>query len=235
MTELNPQPDNMRIWTAAYCTDPAHVKTAPCSDGRKHPIVGAPWVFRRATELFGPRGIGWGTTEVNVCYQHEHGVVLVDLVLWYVDPVSEEHGEVPYLATQALDRKIYRTDAQGNRIKGADGQHLYDMVPDHEATLKAFTSATKGALRQLGFGGDLLFEQRPLGGSSATPDPTPGPHSDPPQAPPQRSNNGASGDAEPASDKQMALLRKLSPEDARKNLTKSQASNLISQLMADKD
>lgn len=223
--------DTMRIWTAAYCTDPAAVKTAPCSDGREHPIALAHYVFRRATELFGPRGLGWGHTPPQV-ERHERPRLHLTLrtTVWYIDPETGQRGEIPTQATTALESDRYVKDERGNKIRDPEtGRWRTYTVWDPDAEQKALTSAVKAALGQLGFAQDLRFENRPLGGASAPPDPTPGPPPDRAQAPPQSPAGDAS--SAPATDKQMALIRKLSPADGKKNLTKAQASDLISTLM----
>lgn len=54
--------DNLSLFAAVQETDPRYTKGFSRSGGFKGTAVSAPWLVRRATEQFGPVGIGWGWT-----------------------------------------------------------------------------------------------------------------------------------------------------------------------------
>lgn len=241
----DPAPNPMRIWAMAYATDPRYVKNAPCADGRQHPVALAAYVFRRATETFGPRGIGWGHAAPHA-ERHDTPTphIVLHTAVWYIDPVTDQRGEIPALAVAPLQLERYVKDADGNKVRDPEtGAWKTYKVWDPDAYAKALTSAVKGALGQLGFAQDLRFENRPLGGDSSQPGPTPTPPHDQAATATQARQAPAGDDPPPATTKQLTLLRKLwrqaddetkaKIEDAYdlEHLTVPQASDIIGRLM----
>lgn len=140
--------DNLSIWNANSTTDPK-----ACSDvqlgARTFTDIDPTYQFKRATELFGPMGIGWGL-EGRVGYDNVGGpnspgpwIATFMGKFWFVD----EHGgkgEFPITACHQLTTK------KDGAIK----------VNEH-AGVSCLTSALKKSLAYLGFSADIYSGQGP--------------------------------------------------------------------------
>ncbi|WP_313052906.1 hypothetical protein, partial [Pantoea piersonii] len=56
--------NKMQLWDAVQATDPSATKEATVS-GQKITSISGQHMIRRATEMFGPVGIGWGWSVVE--------------------------------------------------------------------------------------------------------------------------------------------------------------------------
>ena len=134
---------NMELWNSVCVTAPHAVK----------PIVGKPykgnspkpyWLIQRATETFGPCGVGWGVTVVNERFERltESDVLHVAMVrVWYVQ--GAKRGEIEQMGqTMAVYRK-------------KDGTAMVD----EEAPKKSVTDGMVKCLSMLGFAGDIFSGQ----------------------------------------------------------------------------
>lgn len=139
---MNTTPDNLALWHAVEKTDPAHVK----------PITGKAYsgtspkphyLIHKATEMFGPCGIGWGFTVVDE--RVEDGAVVGERVhlarvrVWY--KWNGERGEVEHLGG---------TPFCGVRRNG-------NTFIDEDAPKKSVTDALVKALSMIGFAGDIFM------------------------------------------------------------------------------
>jgi hypothetical protein len=122
--------DNLRIWNAVSKTDPAHTKTVNQRGG--FTAISANYQILRATEQFGPIGIGWGYTAGDPVF-HET-LVIVPVTLWHGDR-SNTFGPV-YGCEEWKDSK--------GRI-------------DSDAPKKAGTDGLTKLLSQLGFNADVFL------------------------------------------------------------------------------
>ena len=132
--------DNLTLWSAVEKTDPTQVK----------PITGKPYkgtspkpyyLVRKATETFGPCGIGWGFQIVNE--RVEDGSA--------GDKVHIAHVRVWYL----WDGKRGEVDHVGQTMfagKNKNGQYT-----DEDAPKKSVTDALVKALSMIGFAGDIFM------------------------------------------------------------------------------
>lgn len=136
--------NNKSLWDSVKVTDPRHVK----------PITGKTykgdspkpyWLIERATEVFGPVGIGWG---VNVKSQEfmrmgEHDVLHHAVVsVWYV-----------------WEGKRSETFEQMGGTKAAYMSSQGKLIVDEDAGKKSVTDGMVKALSMIGFAGDIFSGQ----------------------------------------------------------------------------
>lgn len=128
--------DNLYLWRTVEMTDPKHTK--PVSIGRKLTAIDSYYQIRRATEAFGPFGLGWGYgLEHEVLGQGEAAMAKVEMTFWYVDPEIEERIYCgPIIAMNRL---------------------MLGGKPDEEAFKKAITDALTKSLSYLGFSADIFM------------------------------------------------------------------------------
>lgn len=123
-------PDNMAIWNAVDVTDPRHTKRVNQRGG--FTAISAHYQVMKATEMFGPVGIGWGWDASEPLFHDS--LVFVSVTLW--------HGE---------RGNVFGPVHGGAEWKTAKG-HL-----DSDAPKKATTDALTKALSQLGFNADVFL------------------------------------------------------------------------------
>lgn len=136
---------NLDLWLAVEKTDPAHVRpiTGKAYQGtspKPHYLV------RKATETFGPCGIGWGFT---VDERIEDGAMIepgffermhiAKVKVWY--KWGEARGEVEHIGG---------TPFSGRRKDGK-------IFTDEDAPKKSVTDALVKALSMIGFAGDIFM------------------------------------------------------------------------------
>ena len=138
--------DNLELWDAVERTDPAHVK----------PITGKAYsgnspkphyLIRKATETFGPCGLGWGFRIIEEklldgallepgFYERIH---MARVAVWYV--WKDKRGEVEHVGQTAFS---------GKRNNGK-------TYTDEDAPKKSVTDALVKALSMIGFAGDIFL------------------------------------------------------------------------------
>lgn len=122
-------PANTAIWDAVSKTDPAHTKKVNQRGG--FTAISAHYQVMRATEQFGPVGIGWGYENGEPIFHDS--LVIVPVRVWHGDRANE-FGPV-YGGAE------WRT---GNRL-------------DSDAVKKAATDGLTKALSHLGFNADVFL------------------------------------------------------------------------------
>ena len=122
--------ENMRIWDAVSKTDPDHTKKVNQRGG--FTAIDAHYQIMRATEQFGPIGIGWGYIAGEPIFQDRF--VIVPVTVWHGDR-SQTFGPV-YGCCEMF----------GNR-------------PDSDAPKKAGTDGLTKLLSQLGFNADVFLKK----------------------------------------------------------------------------
>jgi len=132
--------DNLDLWSSVEKTDEAYTKKA--KKGAHHFTSIAPtYQFKKATEVFGPYGKGWGIdTESEKFSTIEIGDTILinyDAVLYFPE------GKFPIHATEKL---AYKT-------QGASGY----LKVDDEARKKVVTNAITKGLSMLGFNADIFM------------------------------------------------------------------------------
>lgn len=133
--------DNMKLWDSVKVTDPLAVK----------PITGKSykgdspkpyWLIQRATEVFGPIGVGWGVTVKSERFERmtEHEVLHVAVVsVWYV-----------------LDGKRSETFDQMGGTKACYLTSKGSYMVDEDAGKKSVTDGMVKCLSMIGFAGDIF-------------------------------------------------------------------------------
>jgi hypothetical protein len=131
---------NTTLWKSVFTTDPAAVK--PITGKQYRGNSPRPyWIVQRATETFGPCGIGWGVEVKSERFERltETDVLHVALVrVWYV--FDGQTGEVEQMGQT---KACYRT------AKG-------DTLVDEDAPKKSVTDGMVKCLSMLGFAGDIF-------------------------------------------------------------------------------
>lgn len=141
MTEKN----NLELWDKVEKTDPKHTKPIT-GKSYKGTSPKPQWLVRKATETFGPCGIGWGFT---VDERIESGAAIgggardqmhiAKVTVWY--NWNGERGEVTHVGG---------TPFSGFRSSGKP-------FTDEDAPKKSVTDALVKALSMIGFAGDIFM------------------------------------------------------------------------------
>lgn len=144
---------NMRIWEQVQTTDTRYTKNAEVG-GQKITSLNGTAMVMKATEVFGPVGIGWGWKVLEERFDDGHEVFTgegdkriclgreightVKIQLWFTQ--DGQRGEVEQYG---CTRYQYKTK--------------YGMTTDGEAPKKSLTDAIKKALSMLGFSADVFL------------------------------------------------------------------------------
>lgn len=144
---------NMRIWEQVQTTDTRYTKDAEVG-GRKITSLNGTAMVMKATEMFGPVGIGWGWKVVEERFDEGHEIYAgegdkracigrevghtIKIALWFVQ--DGQRGEIEQYG---CTRYQYKTS--------------YGMTTDGEAPKKSLTDAIKKALSMLGFSADVFL------------------------------------------------------------------------------
>jgi hypothetical protein len=131
---------NLWLWRINEQTDPAHTK--PVKLGRSFTSIDPHYQVKRATETFGPVGIGWGweLAEEVILLQGKDGEISLlkaKVTIWYLDPRNQERRTCgPVLGMNMI--------STGGRV-------------DDDAGKKAVTDALTKGLSYLGFSADVFM------------------------------------------------------------------------------
>ena len=139
---------NLQLWNSVQATDPAYTKSFSRSGGFRGTAINHTYQTKRATEAFGPKGLGWGSTVIDEKYVEgapilhpTHGVIgrevvhVVRIELWYQ---RAERGSI-----QAFGQTTFV------------GSNKHGVYTDEEAPKKSLTDAESKALAALGFSSDV--------------------------------------------------------------------------------
>lgn len=133
--------DNKAIWDRVFMTDPKAVK--PITGKQYQGNSPKPyWLIERATEEFGPVGIGWGVTVQSERFERlsEDDVLHVAVVsVWFMKDGQRSETFDQMGGTKAC----YRTK------KG-------DLIVDEDAGKKSVTDGMVKCLSMIGFAGDIF-------------------------------------------------------------------------------
>jgi recombination DNA repair RAD52 pathway protein len=144
---------NMSIWEKVQTTDTRFTKDAKVGGQQITSLNGTAMVMK-ATELFGPVGIGWGWKIIEERFDDGHEIYAgegdkrtcigreightVKICLWFMQ--DGQRGEIEQYG---CTRYQYKTN--------------YGMTTDGEAPKKSLTDAIKKALSMLGFSADVFL------------------------------------------------------------------------------
>ena len=132
---------NMKLWQEVCVTDPAAVKpiTGKAYKGNSPKPY---WIIQRATEVFGPVGIGWGVTVKSERFERlsEHDVLHVAVVsIWFMQ-----------------DGKRSETFDQMGGTKACYMTGKGSLMVDEDAGKKSVTDGMVKCLSMIGFAGDIF-------------------------------------------------------------------------------
>ncbi len=133
---------NMSLWRSVCVTDPAAVK--PITGKQYKGNSPKPyWIIQRATETFGPCGIGWGVQVVSERFERfgDEALHVANVLVWYV--LDGKRGEIEQMG----QTKAAYTSAAGKHIV------------DEDAPKKSVTDGMVKCLSMLGFAGDIFSGQ----------------------------------------------------------------------------
>lgn len=144
---------NMQIWTRVEKTDTRFTKKAKVNGQDITSLSGTAMVMK-ATELFGPVGIGWGWKIIEERFDEGHEIYIgegdkrscigreightLKIALWF-----SQDGQRGEIEQYGCTRYQYKTS--------------YGMTTDGEAPKKSLTDAIKKALSMLGFSADVFL------------------------------------------------------------------------------
>lgn len=149
---------NMKLWNSVDKTDPSATKTANVNGQQMTSIIGQ-YMFMRATEQFGPYGIGWWCEVVKEEYVTGAKIM------------SGEKGDIHVgdniMHTMRL-RLCYQWEGKEGRAEHVGCtpfvyKSKYGATTDMEAPKKTFTDGVKKCLSMLGVSADVfmgLFDDR---------------------------------------------------------------------------
>lgn len=133
--------ENKAIWDQAFTTDPAYVK--PITGKQYKGSSPSPyWITQRATEIFGPCGIGWGYNILNERIERfsETDTIHIAMVeVWYMQ--GEKRGSFQHIGQTKMS------------YLASSGK----MMLDEDAPKKSVTDALVKGLSMLGFAGDIFL------------------------------------------------------------------------------
>lgn len=134
--------DNMKLWHSVCVTDPKAVK--PITGKQYKGNSPKPyWVIQRATEVFGPCGLGWGVQILSERFEHfgDEALHIAHVMVWYIQ--DGKRGEIEQMGQT---RAAYISAA---------GKHIVD----EDAPKKSATDGMVKCLSMLGFAGDIFSGQ----------------------------------------------------------------------------
>lgn len=148
---MTDQKENTVLWDKVFKTDPAHVKkiTGKQYQGNSPKPY---WITKRATEVFGPCGIGWGVEILDERFEKLGGAEILHLArvkVWY--KWNGERGEIQQMGqTKAAYMTADKVNDQTGEI--TPGR----LMVDEDAPKKSVTDGMVKALSMLGFAGDIF-------------------------------------------------------------------------------
>lgn len=111
---------NMALWDSVFKTDPAYTKAFSRSGGFRGTATSPMYLIKRATEKFGPLGIGWGFHEMenliaeNIWFSKVQVWYIFDgkrgqMEQWGATPLIEQRKTGPFVDEEAAKKSV--TDA----------------------------------------------------------------------------------------------------------------------------
>lgn len=128
--------ENKALWDMVAKTDPNHTKQFKRGGGFSGTAINATYQVKKATEIFGPVGIGWGYEEKE--HFVAEGVWFCKLEVWY--KLGDERGTVEHWGATTFT-----------------GTNKNGTFVDEEAAKKSITDALGKCLSMLGFAADVYL------------------------------------------------------------------------------
>ena len=158
ITTIDSAHPNLALWESVQATDPDFTKSFSRSGGFRGTAINHTYQTKRATQAFGPKGIGWGTVVLDEKYVegapilHKDNVIgreivhVVRIELWYE------------IARRFSDDQPFETRRGSVQAYGQTtfvGTNKHGTYTDEEAPKKSLTDAESKALAALGFSSDV--------------------------------------------------------------------------------
>jgi hypothetical protein len=112
---------NLSVWDRVCVTDPAYAKDFSRAGGFQGTAINPTYLAKRATEVFGPAGLGWGINIIEEVYKEGAPIIVNNAVvgkecvhiiraaLWYV--LDGKKGEViQFGQTTFIGKNKYKFD-----------------------------------------------------------------------------------------------------------------------------
>lgn len=140
----------MKIWDFAEKTDPKY--TQPPSAWNKFTSINGTYLIKKATELWGSMGIGWGYNILEERY--DDGIPF---------PVKDVGNVMSKSHTIKIELWYKQSEETGKVVNFGHTKYIYKSkngyMIDDEAPKKSLTDAIKKCLSMLGFSGDVFMGQ----------------------------------------------------------------------------
>ncbi|AXS87440.1 hypothetical protein ACSDGV_18580 [Pseudomonas aeruginosa] len=155
---------NMRLWDQVQATDPSATKSAKV-DGQQITSISGQHMIMKATQMFGPVGIGWGWTVIEERFD-QGGPIFREITDAEGKKVSELIGhEVGHTVRIKLWFELdgKRGEVEQYGCTPFSYRSKWGITTDTEAPKKSLTDAVKKSLAMLGFSADIflgLFDDR---------------------------------------------------------------------------
>lgn len=136
--------DNLKLWNAVEKTDPAFTKEFNRGGGFKGTAINPTYLAKKATEQFGPLGIGWGWD-------------IVQEEMMVGAPIAEGVNELIHCL---LVKVWFKWNGERGEVQqfGATtfvGKNKYGPFTDEETKKKSLTDGVSKCLALMGFSSDV--------------------------------------------------------------------------------
>lgn len=155
--------ENLELWRKVEKTDPSATKDATVS-GQKITSISGQHMIMKATEMFGPVGIGWGWTVIEERFD-QGGPIFREVK----DQAGTRQEQIGNEVGHTVRIKLwFKTNGERGEVEqyGCTPfayKSKWGVTTDTEAPKKSLTDAIKKALAMLGFSADIflgLFDDR---------------------------------------------------------------------------
>lgn len=146
---------NGELWNLVSKTDPSQTKSVS-KGARKFTAIDAYAQIKRATELFGPVGEGWGWTVKDIKFWSEGtaaNVCIVHITLWWLPTWNEAKPN----QSNPFEHARREFDAVGVNVLSREPRGKDYISVDDDCAKKALTDAITKGLSYLGFNADVFF------------------------------------------------------------------------------
>jgi polyhydroxyalkanoate synthesis regulator phasin len=144
---------NLAIWDDVQVTDPEYTRNFKGTGGFSGTAINATYLIKRATEIFGPVGSGWGYEILDEDFVHGSTI--------YIERDKKLLETKDHYIIHKLRLRVWfkKGEVTGEAIHFGQttfvGKNKYGPFTDEEAPKKSLTDALTKALSMIGFGADV--------------------------------------------------------------------------------
>lgn len=151
--------NNLVLWDSVEQTDPEYTKGYKGAGGFSGTAINAMYLVRKATEQFGPVGIGWGWTVLDDRYDKGAPIAHFVDVAGDKKAALSDHSELVHTLKIEL---WYKVGDQIGKVTGYGHTPMvysnkYGIQTENEPAKKSLTDAIKKCLSMLGFSADVFL------------------------------------------------------------------------------